>query len=204
MKLFNETEKVIAEYKERVNKLDLQEQELHAELNALQEEHTALILDQEGANLSERIYLKSQAKEVVGKSEIVNGMIEELGEEKAALRMEFTPLYKTALNEDIEAKVGKYNINSIVDKYRYEMISEIASMGKQMADQYHAIAPDIHELFEDEKVIEAFPQVRYSFNQDHWKPTYQEASKTVLNRNQVFEALGGYIPASIPKPKDVK
>lgn len=204
MKLFNETEKVIAEYKKRVNELELQEQELDAELNALQEEHTALILDQESANLSERIYLKSQAKEVVGKSEIVNSMIGELEEEKAALRLEFALLYKTALSKDSQAKAGKYNINEIVDKYRYQMISEIASMGKQMADQYNAIAPDVNDLFEDEKVIEAFPQVRYGFNQDHWKPTYEEVTKNILNRNQVNEALGGYIPASIPRPKDVK
>jgi acyl-CoA-binding protein len=203
MKIFNETEKVIAEYKERVNELELQEQELQVELNALQEEHTALVLDQENANLSEKIYLKSQAKEVVGKSEIVNGMIEEIEEEKAALRMEFTPLYKKALDKDSQAKVGKYNINSIVDKYRYEMMEEIAGMGKQMADQYHAIAPDIHELFKNEKVIEAFPQVRYGFNQDHWKPTYEELTKNILSRNQVNEALSGYVPASIPKPKDV-
>ena len=47
--LFTEVEKVLSNYKVQAEELDKQEQELNAELIALQEEMTAIILDLETA-----------------------------------------------------------------------------------------------------------------------------------------------------------
>ena len=72
----------------------------------MQEEMTAILLDQENANLSERIYLKSQAKGINSKLDVVNSMLEEVNEKRSALKLAYAFL-------DSELKV---EINNLIDK----------------------------------------------------------------------------------------
>lgn len=201
--LFLETKKVVATYKEKVGELDQQENELKAELDTLTHELTLNLLDQEGATLSERIYLKAQAKGINSKVEIIDTMLEEIDEAKTALKMEYVPIYREVLQQDRKG-FSQYNANEIVDHYRYQMLKEIADIGKQMQSQYNELAPDIFEVFQDPKVKENFKRIEYSFNRDHYKPSYSESIDTVISRYDVFNATGGAISDRIPTPKDVE
>jgi predicted RNase H-like nuclease (RuvC/YqgF family) len=154
-KLFTETEKVVKAYKERVSKLDDQEAELNAELSTLQDELTANILDQETAGVAELVYLKVAAKEINHKTEIIQVLLEELAEERKALKLEFTPIYRTAIQKDRGNKAG-YGATEIVEKYKFLMLTEISDIGAQMQEQYRKIAPDILEVFDDEAVRPKF------------------------------------------------
>jgi hypothetical protein len=198
-KLFTETEKVVADYKERVSKIDQQENELNDELVALQNEMTANILDQESASVSEMVYLKIAAKEINHKTEIISVLLEELTEERTVLKLEFTPLYRTAIRSDMRNKTG-YGATDIVEKYRYLMLREISEIGQQMNDQYRKIAPDIYEVFEDQAVREEFPRLEYVFNEDTFKPSFGWNSDAVVSKGDVFGACRGYRP---DKPRSV-
>ncbi|WP_244159137.1 hypothetical protein [Bacillus proteolyticus] len=41
-------------------------------------------------------------------------------------------------------------------RHHYELFTAVADMGKQCKKQYHAIAPEIHEVFEYPKVKEEY------------------------------------------------
>ncbi|WP_394190573.1 hypothetical protein [Paenisporosarcina quisquiliarum] len=200
--LFVETEKVVAAYQEKVNKLDRQERELNAELNVLQEEMTSNILNQEGATISELVYLKISAKEIVQKTEIIKVLLEELAEERTALKLQFTPIYRTALRTDIANRNGRYNANDIVERHRYEMLKEIAGIGKQMQKQYFAIAEDIYEVFEDSEVKTEFPRLEYAFNQELFMPSFGWFGDSVVSKKEVFNATRGYLPEGVKEPKE--
>lgn len=200
--LFVETKKVVIEYEVKVSKLNEQECELNAELNALQEEMTSNILDQKGASVSELVYLKISAKEILQKTEIISVLVEELAEERTALKLEFTPIYRTALRTDIANRNGRYNANDIVERYRYEMLKEIAEIGKQMQKQYFAIAEDIYEIFEDSEVKKEFPRLEYAFNQEHFVPSFGWFGDSVVSKSDVFTATRGYLPEGVKEPKE--
>ncbi|OZT14622.1 hypothetical protein CHN50_02200 [Priestia aryabhattai] len=199
--LFTETKKVIADYKAESEKLDQQERELNAELAVLQEEMTNNILDQETATVSELVYLKISAKEIVQKTEIIKVLLEELAEERTALKLEFTPIYRSAIRQDAKSK-AVYNATEIVEKYRYQMLKEIADIGKQMQSQYHEIAPDVYEVFEDIEVKKEFPRLEYVFNQEQFEPYFGWLGDSVVHKNDVFVATRGYMPDGVKEPKE--
>ncbi|MGM0922863.1 MAG: hypothetical protein ACQEWW_16890 [Bacillota bacterium] len=201
--LFIETKKVVADYQAEAYKLDEQERELKAELVALQEQHTANLIDQEGSSISERVYLKIQGKEIVQKSEIISSLLEELEEERTALKLKFTSIYQEALKKD-RITLGQYDVTELAKKYRYQMLSEIAEIGKEMQKQYHAIAPDIEEVFEDPTVQENNPTITNSFHADQYKPGLSWFDKSVVSKNEVFSAVRGNLPEHLIIPKDVK
>ena len=128
--LFVETKQVIAEYKAKAENLDQEEQELQAELVAMQEEMTAILLDQENANLSERIYLKAQAKGINSKLEIVNSMLEELNEKRSALKLAYVPVFQEVLRKD-RSSANEYDVTELAIRHRYELLTKVADMGKQ-------------------------------------------------------------------------
>jgi len=201
--LFVETEKVIAAYKEKVEKIDQQERELNAELYALQDEMTANILDQESASISEQIYLKIQAKDINKKVEIINVLLEELAEERTVLKLEFVPLYQKAIQLDRKI-VSEYEATSIVNKYRVLMLLEIADLGNQIQSQYWSIAPDIHEIYRDSAVTEKYPRLAYAFSDETYKPSFSWFEKSVVSKDEVFSATRGVLPQDVRKQKDVK
>jgi hypothetical protein len=83
------------------------------------------------------------------------------------------------------------------------MLEEIASIGKQIQDQFHTIAPGVMEIFEDATVKETFPRLDYVFNAEHYQPTYGEANDTVISRYDVFIVTSGQMP-NVPKPAGTK
>ncbi|MFJ6242034.1 hypothetical protein ACIQHV_11390 [Bacillus bombysepticus] len=201
--LFVETKQVIAEYKTKAENLDQEEQELQAELVAMQEEMTAILLDQENANLSERIYLKAQAKGINSKLEIVNSMLEELTEKRLALKLAYVPVFQEVLRKD-RSSANEYDVTELAIRHRYELLTEVADVGKQFQKQYHAIAPEIYEVFEDPKVKEEFPRLEHSFNQEQYQPFFTWFETSVVSKNEVFSATRGNLPDHLKVPKEAK
>lgn len=203
--LFVETKKVVADYNAKAEQLDQQERELNAELSVLQEEMTNNILAQEGATVSEMVFLKIGAKEINHKTEIIKVLLEELAEERTALKLEFTPLYRTAIRQDAKSKV-EYNALEIAEKYKYQMLKEIADIGKQMQNQYFDISEDIYEVFENESVKQEFPRLEYVFNQEQFTPYFGWLGDSFVSKNEVFVATRGFMPegVKVTKVKDVK
>lgn len=201
--LFVETKKIVAEYKTKAEVLDKEEQELQAELVAMQEEMTAILLDQENANLSERIYLKAQAKGINSKLDIVNSMLEEVNEKRSALKLAYVPVFQEVLRKDRSSSY-EYDVTEIAIRHRYELLTEVAGVGKQFQQQYHAIAPDIYEVFEDAKVKEEFPRLEHSFNQEQYQPHFSWFETSVVSKNEMFSATRGNLPEHLKQPKDVE
>lgn len=201
--LFVETKKVTADYKEKAEALNQEEQELKAELEALQEEMTAILLDQENANLSERIYLKAQAKGINSKLEIVHSMLEELNEKRSALKLAYVPVLQDVLRKD-RSSANEYDMTELAIRHRYELLTEIAGVGKQFQKQYHDIAPEIYEVFEDTKVKEQFSRLEHSFNQEQYQPYFSWFETSVVSKNEVFSATRGNLPEHLKAPKEAK
>ncbi|TKC18179.1 hypothetical protein [Robertmurraya kyonggiensis] len=201
--LFTESKKVIEEYKSKVEELDQQERELQADLETIQQELTDNLLEQETATISEVVYLKIRKREIVSRSEVINVLLEELNEERTALKLQYTPILKDVLVQDRKA-LNEYNATEIVEKYRYMMLSEIAEMGKAVNSQFHSIAPDVMEIFDDKTVKERYPNIYHAFNQEQYKPSLQWANDTVVTKNDIFLANGGRLPQGLKQPKDVK
>lgn len=203
--LFVEVKKVIGTYKADAEVLEAQERELNADLEALQAELTANLLDSEGADVTEKVYLKIRQKEIVSKSEVIDTVLEELQEEKAQLKLEYVPKLREAKGKDGKVK-AEYDANTIVDKYKYLMLSEIAEIGKDMQKQYYSIAPDLMDILDDPKVNEVYRNVKYQFTSDSYKPSYFEGNKTVVHREDIRLACSGNLPQGLkaPKEKDVE
>lgn len=201
--LFNETRKTLKQYKAKCKDLNKQESELQAELVAIQTEHTANLMGQETATLSERIYLNMQAKGLVDKAQVINAMLEEVEGKRTALKLETVTSLQDAITKDARVK-SQYDTNEIVDGYLYKMFAELTEIGGQMQSQYRAIAPEVLEIFEDPKVQEAFPN-KLRFDSDSYKMPYWQANKTVVHREDIRWACGGHMPPNVRKPqKEVK
>jgi hypothetical protein len=198
--LFTVTKKVVAEYKKKAEQLDQQERELNAELHVLQEEMTSNMLAQETATVPEMVYLKIEAKNINQKTDIIKVLLEELAEERKALKLEFTPIYRQAIRQDAGSRSG-YSAVEITEKYKYLMLKEISDIGVQMQQQYRSISEDIYEVFEDEAVRKAYPRLEYVFNQDQYVPAFGWHSDSVVSKNEVFSAGRGYRPN---KPKHME
>lgn len=198
--LFVETKKVIEEYNKQAEALEAQEQELKGELEVLQAEMTAIMIDMETASVSDKVYLKIKQKEIVTKTEIIGTILEDLQEEKTALRLQFAPIYRQALRQDAVNRSG-YSATEIAKKYRYMMLQEISEIGIQMQHQYNAIAPDIYEVFEDEAVRKEFPRLEYVFNSDQYTPSFGWFGDSVISKSDVYSAGRGAKPV---KPKSME
>ncbi|MGE7596513.1 hypothetical protein ACQKMY_25880 [Peribacillus frigoritolerans] len=202
--LFVETRKTVKQYKAKCRDLNKQESELKSELVAIQTEHTANLISQETATLSERIYLNMQAKGLVDKAQVINAMLEELEDKRTDLKMQTVTSLQEAITKDARVK-SQYDTNEIVDTHLYRMFTELTEIGGQFQSQYRAIAPDILELYEDPKVQEAFPTNQLRFDSDSYKMPYWQANKTVVHREDIRWACGGHMPPNIRKPqKEVK
>lgn len=199
--LFKEAEKVIAAYKEEVQKLDKQERELEAELSVLHGEMTANLTEQENADVGTLVYLKIQAKEISQKSEIINVLLEELREERTELKLKYVPLYRQAL---AKSPYPEYEATEIVERYKYKMLKEISEIGKQMRTQYYEISHDLEEIFHDKGVLEQFPRLAYTHTYDTYKPKFNWFNNGVVTKSDVLTACDGSLPQGLKQPKDVK
>lgn len=197
--LFTEAEKALAAYKEQVKKLDEQERELNAELATIEAEMTANVFAQENATVSESVYLKIQAKELVQRNEIIEVLLEELAEERSELKLKFVPVLREALGK---TPYHEYNATEIVERYRYMMLTEIADIGSQMREQFSEIAPDIREVFQDQKVKERYPRLAYSYDDGHYSPSFSWMTKSVVSKDEVFSACKGWLPQGLKAPQE--
>jgi phosphatidate phosphatase PAH1 len=88
MDLFPVPKKAITMYQAEAIKVNEHEENQLKEVEKLQENHTKLLLEKENSlDLSEKIYLNLQAREIVREVEEVNVILEELAQEKAALKL---------------------------------------------------------------------------------------------------------------------
>ncbi|MFE4036059.1 hypothetical protein [Priestia sp. YIM B13489] len=195
--LFKEAKKVIATYQEEVQELDERERELETEAEVLQGEMTSNLVEQETANVGTLVYLKIQAKEINQKAEVINVLLEELKEERTELKLKYVPLIRSALGE---SPYPEYKATEIVEKYKYQMLSEISEIGKQMRTQYYEIAPEVAEIYEDPTVNERYPRLKYHFTYDKFKPSFYWLENSVVAKSEVFNACDGQ---NIKKPKGV-
>lgn len=200
--LFVETKKAVAAYKVEAGLIEQQEEELNAEVEALQQELTENILSQENAGVSERVYFKIRGKEIAARSEIIHKVLDELEEEKHALKVKYLGIYRNSLGVD-GAVSRQYNVNEMVDRHVYALFTEICSISKQMQEQNAAMYPDLSEVFADERINEEHRNARYGFTHDSYKMPYSEAKNAVIHKQDVFYALSGYMPPEIAirKPK---
>ncbi|AOZ90684.1 hypothetical protein BK049_11875 [Bacillus xiamenensis] len=198
--LFTEAKKVVEEYKAKAEELAEQEKELKADLEALQQEMTMNMLEQENAPVSERVYLKIRNKEIVSKAEIIDTLLEELEEERTALKLEYVPKYREALGK---ADIQEYNATKIAEKYRYLMLKEISEIGRQMQEQYREIAPEIDEVFQDKGVLEQYPRLAYAYTYENYVPSFSWFENSVVSKNEVFSACRGNLPHGLKEPKEM-
>jgi len=201
--LFAETKKAIFLYKEKVVEIDQQQDELEIELVALQEEMTNILLDSENAPISDRVYLRIRQKEVVQKTEIIGTLLEELEEERTALKLSFVPVYQSVLKQD-RTTSAKFDATEIAEKYRYLLLTEIAEIGMEMRGQYFSIANDILEVFEDPTVKENYPRIEHSFTQEQYTPSLSWFENSIVSKQEAFSAVRGNLPTNLKQPKDVQ
>lgn len=203
--LFVEAKKAVNQYQSEVHSLDAQESELTAELLVLQQELTGNMLSQEGASVSDRVYLRLQGKEISTRSDIITGVLAELEEERHELKLKYVPVFTAALTKDRQ-KSPSYSakVKEIVDGHLYAALEEVADISKQIGQQHTALAGGINDVFQDEKANEIHRNLRYRFGWDSYKPSFSNFGTTVLNRHHVDYATGGAIHPDFKskKPKE--
>ena len=203
--LFIETKKAVAAYQAEAVLLDQQESELNAELDVLQEELTENMISQEGASVSDRVYLRMRGKEISVRADIINNVLAELQEERHELKLKYAAIFTSVLAEDRKNSPSySAKVQDIVNGRIYSMLEEIAGISQQMAQQHNALSRDINEVFQDEKVNEVHRNARYRFDWESYKPSFSNFGKTVLNRYHVDSATSGSIHADFKnkKPKE--
>ena len=163
MKLFDETYKAIEAYYIDLMKREKEEELLQLQLEDLRNELRANLFEQESATVSEKVYLRIKQKEISLRMEAVTSVLADVIQEKSELKVKHAPLFLIALQKDAKRTLGLYNANVIIDKMIYEMLLAISDIGKEMRNQYNAIASDIRNVLEDEKVKEAYKEIENSF-----------------------------------------
>lgn len=203
MNLFPLTKKVCKEYESELSKLVKRQDELERELKRLQEQHLKQLLDKDQAyEVSERVYVSRQIKEIDNEVQIINVIKEEIEEEKTALKIEFAPKFKDSIDADhITNIVGKYSANDIVDEFRYEMIMFVIELSLAMQSQYREVSGIVNSVIGDAAVNENYPRISNSFPSHYGMPSYGESMPYVISRNHLFLAREGQFPQDIKRPK---
>lgn len=203
--LYPETKKAVAAYQAEVHLLDSEEQELNAELELLQQEMAENMLSQEGANVSDRVYLRMRGKEISVRADIINTVLTELEEERHELKLKYVPIFgKSSLEDNKKSPSYSEKVQELVDGYIYAMLEEIADMSGQVKQQHNAISVGVNEVYKDEKVNEVHRNLRYRQDWERSKPTFTNFGKYVLDRYHVDAATNGYIHSDFKnkKPKE--
>ena len=204
--LYVETKKAVAAYQNEVHLLDAEEQELTAELEALQQEMTQNIMDQEGSNVSDRVHFRMRGKEISTRAEIISAVLAELEEERHELKLKYVPIFGGASVEDSKNRPSySTKVREIVDGHIYMMLEEIADMSEQIKRQHTDISKGVNAVYLNEKVNEVHRNIRYRMDWERSKPSFTNFGKYVLDRYHVDSATNGYIHDDFKnkKPKEV-
>ncbi|WKA56813.1 hypothetical protein [Planococcus shixiaomingii] len=203
--LYVESKKAVAAYQNEVQLLDAQEDELNAELELLQQELTQNIMDQEGANVSDRVYLRMRGKEISVRADIINSVLAELEEERHELKLKYVPIFGGAMAEDSKGKPSySAKVQEIMDCHLYTMLEEIADMSEQLRQQHDAISSGLNAVYQDSKVNEVHRNIRYRQDWERSKPNFYTIGKSVLDRYHVDAATNGYIHGDFKNKKPAK
>lgn len=194
MNLYPEAKQAIQEYHKEKAILDERGRLLNEQLSEVQKKHLQNLMKQEGADVSELIYLKKQGIELVSEMSLIEVLKEELQEEHGQLKVKHYHLFQKALSKDSATRGNKYDMTPVVDNLMAEMIVAMADLGKVYLNQYNEIAPDIREVFDDPTVREYHPRSEYAFSPEANKPSYSLFDKYVLKKYDVQTALTGVIP----------
>lgn len=192
--LYVETQKAVAAYQAEVHLLNAEEQELTAELEALQQEMAENMLSQEGSGVSDRVHFRMRGKEINTRAEIISAVLSELVEDRHELKLKYVPIFASAMVEDAKGKPSySTKIQETINRHLYTMLEEIADMSAQLKQQHDDISGGLNEVYQDEKVNEVHRNIRYRQDWERSKPTFFNHSKVVLDRYHVDAATNGFI-----------
>lgn len=200
-----EAKKAVAAYQAEVQLLDAEEQELNAELELLQQEMTENMMAQEGANVSDRVYLRMRGKEISVRADIVASVLSELQEERHELKLKYVPIFDKAVSADsIGNPSYSTKIQDMVNSHIFAMLEEISDMSSQIKQQHNAISSGLNTVYQDAKVNEVHRNIRYRQDWERRKPAFFNNGKYVLDRYHVDAATNGYIHSDFKnkKPKE--
>ena len=201
--LFTETKKAIAAYKAEAEELQRQEDQLKAELEDLQNQMVENTLAKETAEVSEKIYLLTENNGISKRSRVTESVLDELQEEKHALKIKYMEIYQKATGEASAVK-QQFNISNLVDRHLSAMFTEITSISNQMKQQYMEIYDDMAEVFADERINQEYRNARYKFTRDSYKLSYFENRSNILKKDHISYSLEGYFHPDFNslKPKE--
>lgn len=189
--IFPYTKVVLADFKAEQNALQHEYEELEAELAATQEKIAVNVLDRETANLSDRIYLTTQHKELVNMVEVINLMFEENQQKQTQLKLQYALQLREAIRKETTIR-SKYDVNEIIERYKSLMLNEIAALGRNMLSQYREIAPEVHFLFDDSEVHEMYPRLSQAYTTEYFRPSFENKyGKLIISRDEIDNARYG-------------
>lgn len=190
--MYGAVKEAIAAYKNELESLLQQEEQLNAELEEMQSKMVENNLSREVAGVSEKVYLLAENQEISSRSRLIESILEELQEEKHLLKVKYMDIYRTAAGEAEEVK-RQFNINSILDRHLLALFTEITSIANQMKAQHMEIFDDMAEVFADERINTEYRNARYKFTRDGYKLSYFESRSDLLKKDHISYALSGYM-----------
>ncbi|MCP1145789.1 hypothetical protein [Lysinibacillus endophyticus] len=189
--IFPYTKEVLANFKAEQIALQHEYEELETELAAIQEKIAVNVLDRETANLSDRIYLTTQHKELNYNVEVINLMFEENQQRQTQLKLQYAMLLREAIRKETTIR-SKYDVNKIIDRYKSIMLNEIAGLGREMLSQYREIAPEVNYLFDDSEVHEMYPRLSQAYTTEYFRPGFENKyGKSIISRDEIDNARYG-------------
>lgn len=189
--IFPYTREVLANFKTEEGTLIHEYEQLEMELEETQNKITINVLNREAAELSERINLTIQYKELTNKVEVINLMLEENKQKQTKLKLQYALVLRDAIRKESTIR-SEYNVNEIIERHKSQMLNEIAAMGDEMLTQYREIAPELHYLFNDTEVREMYPRFSNVFTIEYFRPGFDNKyGKTIISRDEIDQARLG-------------
>ncbi|MFF2500177.1 hypothetical protein [Peribacillus sp. NPDC058075] len=206
LKLFNEAPKALQAYKEEVANIEAEEAFIREELAKLEKELADNLASQEVAGVGQKVYLKMQEIDVAKKIELTKGVLAETTASKLTSKIKHAPLIRTAIGEDRGANSEFFDINAMVETYKYDLLKALSDMGQEVTKQYNEIRDDVWDVIQDDAVVEAMghgTQIRYAFDRNVFYPSLS-SEDIVLHRSHIQQAGQGTEPTMTQKVKEAK
>ncbi|USK27363.1 hypothetical protein LIT32_18010 [Bacillus sp. CMF21] len=203
MNLFTATQEVLNAYEKEKAVLEKRGKDLNERIAELTERHATTLIDRESAsdNTSDYIYLSKELASIDEEMRIILSLQEQLAGQFTALKQKHAPMIRETYSKDMAVK-REFDVNSLVDYVRYELVKSIADYANAVREQDAKIMPLIYDEFlDDEQLMQENKSFKRTFDFDRHKLSYSEASKSVISRDNINWACGGNIAPEITKPK---